>query len=83
MTPDPKRQRIKLSKKEWTALRDTMWVESGGRCEQCHRWLPLEGGLFDGPHLHHIKSRGAGGDDTRNNLKLLCLNCHQTEHSGG
>lgn len=31
--------------------------------------------VFGGPH--HIKSRGTGGDDIRENLISLCVECHQ------
>lgn len=33
-------------------------------------------------HVHHIKSRGAGGDDTPENLVTLCFNCHTEVHNG-
>ena len=33
-------------------------------------------------HTHHIKSRGAGGDDTEDNLIELCWLCHIKVHSG-
>lgn len=33
-------------------------------------------------NTHHIRSKGAGGDDTENNLIELCSNCHLKAHSG-
>ena len=31
---------------------------------------------------HHIKSKGASGDDTEDNLIELCGNCHRKVHDG-
>ena len=31
---------------------------------------------------HHIKSKGASGNDTEENLIELCANCHVKAHSG-
>lgn len=33
-------------------------------------------------NTHHIRSKGAGGDDTENNLIELCSNCHRKVHDG-
>ena len=33
-------------------------------------------------NTHHIRSKGAGGDDTEDNLIELCSNCHLKAHSG-
>ena len=48
-------------------------------CERCGR----VGGRFE---VHHIKSRGAGGDDVAENLINLCIgfesNCHDRAHRG-
>jgi len=43
-------------------------------CEKC-------GGLY---HLawHHIKTRGAGGGDEKENLMCLCRKCHNLKHAG-
>lgn len=45
-----------------------------GYCEYCGSSFRLE--------AHHIKSRGAGGDDNRNNLIVLCHACHSNVHDG-
>lgn len=31
---------------------------------------------------HHVKSKGASGDDTKENLIELCGNCHRKVHDG-
>lgn len=33
-------------------------------------------------NTHHIRSKGAGGDDTENNLIELCGDCHRAVHDG-
>ena len=33
--------------------------------------------------LHHIKTRGSGGDNSRENLAALCLGCHSEVHQIG
>lgn len=51
-----------------------------GFCEYC--------GTDAGPfHVHHLRSRGAGGDDVPGNLINLCAgpgrpNCHDHAHAG-
>ena len=31
-------------------------------------------------HVHHIKSKGSGGNDVRENLISLCVTCHDKAH---
>lgn len=45
------------------------------QCELCQRkniWT----------NTHHIKSKGASGDDVEDNLIELCANCHRKVHDG-
>lgn len=44
-------------------------------CEYCGR-------TFGPMQVHHIKPRGAGGDDVRENLICLCPECHTRVHAG-
>jgi 5-methylcytosine-specific restriction endonuclease McrA len=69
--PDPKKPRIKLNPKDYHELRVRVCERAVCRCEECNGWTPLEAG-----HFHHIKSRGAGGDDSENNGQWLCWRCH-------
>lgn len=55
--------------KEWG--REIGWV-----CEVCGKDWRL-GWLLEG---HHILPSSAGGTDTRDNFKLLCLQCHYNAH---
>lgn len=32
---------------------------------------------------HHVTSRGAGGEDTNDNLMPLCIKCHREIHDRG
>lgn len=32
--------------------------------------------------MHHIKTKGSGGDDTKENLIELCRKCHRLIHDG-
>ena len=39
-------------------------------------------GTFSPPlHIHHIKSKGSGGNDTPDNLISLCFICHHMAHN--
>ena len=65
MPPVPKHPRI-IDR----ALIASLKIEVG-ECEYCHA-SPYRHPL----DTHHIKTRGAGGDDVRENLIVLCRSCH-------
>jgi len=46
-------------------------------CECCGK--PAE---TEALHLHHVKHRASGGQDTKENLILLCATCHTKVHAG-
>jgi len=80
MTPDPKKPRIKLSSTELYWMRRNIYNKQLECCAnpKCGEWTPLE--QF---HLHHWKkTKGAGGDDTEDNLRGLCWKCHRKAHDG-
>jgi len=85
MTPDHKKKRTKLNVMEYQDLRKKASKRALGHCELCYSWCPLSNG-----HLHHIKSRGAGGgddfdvdkDSPNNNVLWLCYLCHDKKHRG-
>jgi hypothetical protein len=52
------------------------------RKEQTICMLRGHGKCFGGLDMHHIKSRGSGGEDVRGNLILLCRHHHQMAHNG-
>ena len=74
--PQPKKKRIKLSPREWQKLRKEKWFEADGRCWDCGEFTKLHGTLFSAGHLCHIKSKGAGGDDSAENTRIKCYACH-------
>ncbi|MBT2600961.1 MULTISPECIES: HNH endonuclease signature motif containing protein [unclassified Oceanobacillus] len=45
-----------------------------GKCTKCESKDKL--------HFHHIKHFADGGQNTPENLKLLCVSCHAEEHKG-
>jgi 5-methylcytosine-specific restriction endonuclease McrA len=61
---------------------------AGGKCEGCSKPAPFKrraGGALGGlPYLevHHIKQLADGGEDTDQNAKALCPNCHRQRHFG-
>ena len=78
---DPTPKRKKLPPTEYRKLREAAWKRAGGLCDVCQMYAPLDdyGNLIPG-HLHHIKSRGAGGDDDISNAQWLCHICHGKHH---
>jgi len=80
-----KRQRRnpELTRKQKGEIREQVWRDADGRCEKCSKPVLLEQGSWHSMHLHHVKTRGAGGSWERSNLRCLCLGCHMDIHSGG
>ena len=76
-SPAPKTKRLKLTKTKWDRLVDELYKREHGHCEICKRWL-----FRNEANPHHVISKGAGGDDKLENLKLLCLECHNANHRG-
>jgi 5-methylcytosine-specific restriction endonuclease McrA len=75
--PDPKLKRIKLNKKQWSELRNLVWELQHGLCADCGQYVPLDGDtIFNTAHLCHVKSKGSGGDDSRENTRICCFKCH-------
>ena len=85
--PHPKKKRISLKGKAYTQFRKAVYNRAKGCCETCGRWVSLyrANGDFDVytcGHVSHIKSRGAGGDDSLENCILECFACHRARHDG-
>ena len=85
MLPKPKTTRLKGKGK--TEFRKKVFNRSSGFCEDCGVYAPLldNDGLFDVfmcGHVSHIKSYGAGGGDTLDNVKWKCYNCHINKEHG-
>jgi RNA-directed DNA polymerase len=56
-----------------------LWLEQEGQCPICRQKLVERTDW----HIHHIRERVEGGDDTLDNLVLLHPNCHRQVHSQG
>ena len=83
MNPQPKKKRIKLSKKKESELREQVWIEQKGLCADCKNPVNLHGDtIFNTAHLRHIKSKGSGGDDLRYNREIACYKCHMIKEHG-
>ncbi len=57
---------------------------AGGVCEKCQRPAPFVRRSDQAPYLevHHIIRLADRGDDTLENAKALCPNCHRQAHFG-
>ena len=65
-----KKKRI-VDKKAMEAVRKAAQTHEGYYiCEYCMRWV-------ESGEVHHIKSKGSGGDDVMENLIFLCWVCHR------
>ena len=77
MPADPKIKQFKLASLQYTKLRHAIYQRAFGACEVCYRWTSFN--EFD---LHHKRSRGAGGSDTKENVIGVCRECHNKIHMG-
>lgn len=71
-----KNETTRLKGKKLRKLRHDVYARAGGCCEECGAPAPENGSIFYRGHLSHIKSRGAGGEDSTNNTRWLCPRCH-------
>lgn len=74
LRPYPKKKAIRLKGRELSELRKQVAKRANYRCQRCNCFAPLSTG-----HMAHIKSRGAGGDDSLENTEWLCFDCHIAE----
>lgn len=77
---------VRLTGKALAKLRLQCWMRDFGRCKQCGRKVYFEA-RFDGDPLAydmaHKRSRGAGGDDSLENVETLCHEDHMERHQKG
>lgn len=65
-------------KNSWWELRNEVWKRDRGLCQSlingkfCHR---------PGKEVHHIVPLTSGGTNTKSNLIVLCLDCHNRRHT--
>lgn len=65
-----------VTDRSWNDRRLRCSLKATSRCTSCHCRSEYPNGDAD-----HIKSTGAGGDDSLENLRWLCRTCHFTRHS--
>lgn len=56
---------------QWEKLRGVVIANAGGYCAKC--------GLENSNHVDHIVPVSRGGEDTLENLQLLCWKCNTTK----
>ena len=69
-----KNKPVRLKGKRLKALHEAAYARNNGLCQKCGEWVP------PGVPCHHIIPKSQGGEDTMENLTLLCLECHYKEH---
>lgn len=81
-----KKKTIRLKGKALREFRKKIYVRDKGLCQNCGKFVPLTiSGYFDKflcAHIHHLKTRGSGGEDVPENVVLLCWDCHRGVHDG-
>jgi 5-methylcytosine-specific restriction endonuclease McrA len=68
----PKRARRRLNSNLYDQLRKQVLHRDGWRCQSCGTMSNLE--------IHHREFRSQFGDDSEQNLIVLCAACHATLH---
>jgi 5-methylcytosine-specific restriction endonuclease McrA len=67
-----RKPRLRLDPDSYRKLRTDVLERDGWRCQNC--------GTSERLQVHHIRSRGALGDDAAENLTTLCAGCHRQLH---
>ena len=67
-----KRPRIRATPRLYAILRRSVLERDGWRCQQCGSLRNLD--------VHHVRWRGALGDDAESNLITVCRDCHRMLH---
>ena len=62
----------------WSSIRKEVYKRDDYKCQNCGK----EGsqGANVELHAHHIVPKKKGGSDNKNNLKTLCVDCHNAIH---
>ena len=66
---------IRLKGKKLHDLYNDVYKRDGECCVECHKWIE------PGNIPHHIVKKSQGGEDTLENLEMLCIYpCHYRKH---
>jgi len=74
MKPQPKEKIIRLKGQAYRKLQRQVLERDEFRCQTCGKYVE------DGVPPHHVRYRSQGGSDTMENLKTLCMKCHEKTH---
>ncbi len=69
---------VRCTGKDMAKLRSDCWHRDGGLCQECGEstyWHPRYDGDPLAYDMAHIKSRGAGGSDVLENVRVECHSC--------
>ena len=83
--PRSRKTVVRLKGKELLWLRFECYARDRLTCQDCGvkvHWMARFAGDPEAYDMAHIKSRGAGGSDTLDNVVTKCHRCHLLEHSG-
>jgi len=73
--PAPKHKAHRVKNKALARLHAAVYDRDNGLCQGCGEWIE------PGVPAHHIILKSQGGEDTMENLKMLCLDCHDKKHN--
>jgi Pyruvate/2-oxoacid:ferredoxin oxidoreductase delta subunit len=66
----------------WRAVCGLVDIRDSYQCRVCSRRCnPQATSMLQKGHHHHIVYASAGGEDTTQNVCLLCADCHAAEHA--
>ena len=65
---------IRLKGKKLHDLYNDVYKRDGECCVECHKWIE------PGTIPHHIVKKSQGGEDTLENLQMLCMEHHSKHH---
>jgi len=63
---------VRLPEKEYAALCRAILERDQWKCRSC--------GSRNALHVHHVRFRSQGGEDSMDNLLVLCSACHEGVH---
>jgi len=72
MKPQPKEKIIRLKGQAYKKLQRRVLERDEYKCQTCGKWTEAP--------PHHVRHRSQGGSDTLENLKTLCMRCHEKAH---
>lgn len=76
-----KKQEIELAKRK--LLKYQLFLSQNGKCAQCGKMMTYYNTASDNyPHLSHKKPLSKGGKSDRENLEVLCSQCHSNNEHG-